>query len=83
MKDFYQVLWSMEREMGTLAVEIEALRIVVPLLSDDGDSGNDSTPVATSRWTAPRRPIQVPKGANTDPQPDHSAEWKARTAGFP
>ena len=83
MKDSYEVLRSKEREMGTLAVEIEALRVVAPLLSDDGDSGNDSTPVAATRWTAPPRPIQVPKGANTDPQPELAAEWKARTAGFP
>ena len=25
----------------------------------------------------------VPKGANTDPQPDHAPEWKTRTAGYP
>jgi hypothetical protein len=83
MKDVYEVLRSKEREMETLAIEIEALRVVAPLLSDDGDSGNDSTPVAATRWTAPPRPIQVPKGANTDPQPDHAPEWKTRTASFP
>jgi hypothetical protein len=83
MKDAYEVLRSKELEMETLAVEIEALRVVAPLLSDDGDSGNDSTPIAAPRWTAPPRPIQVPKGANTDPQPDHAPEWKTRTAGFP
>jgi hypothetical protein len=82
MKDVYEVLRSKEREMETLAVEIEALRVVAPLLSDDGDSGNDSTPVAATRWTAPPRSIRVPRGANTDPQPDHAPEWKTRTAGF-
>ena len=82
MKDAYEVLRSKEREMNTLAIEIEALRVVAPLLSNDVDSGHDRTPVAT-RLTGPSRPIQVPKGANTDPQPDHSAEWKTRTAGFP
>jgi hypothetical protein len=81
MKDAYEVLRSKEREMETLAVEIEALRVVAPLLSDDGDSGHDRTPVA-NRLTTPSRPIQVPRGANTNPQPDHSAEWKTRTAGF-
>jgi hypothetical protein len=80
MKDFYEVLRLKERKMGTLAVEIEALRVVAPLLSDDVDSGADSTPPST-RWTAPRS-IQVPKGANTDPQPEHASEWKTRTAGF-
>ncbi len=58
MKDFYEVLRLKERKMGTLAVEIEALRVVAPLLSDDGDSGNDSTPVAATRWTAPPRPLR-------------------------
>jgi hypothetical protein len=83
MKDFCEVLRSKEREMETLAAEIEALRVVAPLLSDDEDSGNDRTPVAATRWTAPPRPIQVPKGTNIDLQPHHSAEWKTRTAGFP
>jgi hypothetical protein len=48
MKDFYQVLRLKEREMGTLVAEIEALRVVAPLLSDDRDSGNDRTPVAAA-----------------------------------
>jgi hypothetical protein len=78
MKDFYEVLRLKERKMGTLAVEIEALRVVAPLLSDDGDLGND----AATRWTEPR-PFQVAKGANTDQQPDHAPEWKTRTAGYP
>jgi hypothetical protein len=82
MKDAYEVLRSKERQMETLAFEIEALRVVAPLLSDDGDSGHDRTPVA-NRLTAPSRPIQVPKGANSDPQPEHAPEWKTRTAGFP
>jgi hypothetical protein len=72
-----------EREMETLAIEIEALRVVAPLLADDGDSGNGALSAST-RWTAPPpRPVQVPKGANTDPQPEHTPEWKTRTAGFP
>jgi hypothetical protein len=82
MKDVYEVLRSKEREMETLAVEIEALRVVAPLLSDDGDSGNDRTPVAT-RWAAPTRPLPVPKAVNADPRPEHGADWKERTAGFP
>ena len=82
MKDVYEVLRSKEREMETLAVEIEALRVVAPLLSDDGDSSDDRTPVST-RWTAPTRTLQVPRGANADPQPEHAPEWKDRTVGFP
>ena len=82
MKDAYEILRLKEIELSRVKAEVEALGIVAPLLSDDGDSGNADLP-ATTRWTAPPRPIQVPRGANTDPQPDHSAEWKTRTAGFP
>jgi hypothetical protein len=82
MKDAYEALRLKEIELSRVKAEVEALGIVAPLLSDDGDSGDENLPV-TTRWTAPPRPIQVPKGANTDPQPDHSAEWKARTAGSP
>jgi hypothetical protein len=52
------------------------------LVSDEGDLGVDSAR-PSSRWTAPPRPIEVPKGAKTDPQPEHAPEWKTRTAGFP
>ena len=81
MKDVYEVLRSKERAMENLGIEIEALRIAAPLLSDDGDSV-DGTPVST-RWTAPTRPLQVPRAANADPQPEHAPEWKDRTVGFP
>jgi hypothetical protein len=82
MKDAYEILRLKEIELSKVKAEVEALGIVVPLLSDDGDSGNENLPV-TTRWTAPPRPIQVPKGANTDPQPDRAPEWKTKTAGFP
>jgi hypothetical protein len=82
MKDAYEILRLKEIELSRVKAEVEALGIVAPLLSDDGDSGNANLPV-TTRWTAPPRPTQVPKGANTDPQPEHAPEWKTRTAGFP
>ena len=82
MKDVYEILRLKEIEWAKVKAEVEALGIVAPLLSDEGDLGADSTR-PSSRWTAPPRPVQVPKGANADPQPDHAAEWKTRTAGFP
>jgi hypothetical protein len=81
MRDIYEVLRSKEQEMQTLEAQVQALRIAAPLLSDDADSRDGSAPVS-SRWTAPTRPVQVPKAANADPQPEH-ADWKERTAGFP
>ena len=80
MKDAYEILRLKEIELSRVKAEVEALGIVAPLLSDEGELGADRT---SSRWTAPPRPIQVPKGAKTDPQPDHAPEWKTRTAGFP
>ena len=82
MKDAYEILRLKEIELAKVKTEVEALGIAAPLLSDEGDVGADSTPPST-RWTTPPRPVQVPKGANTDPQPDHAPEWRTRTAGFP
>jgi hypothetical protein len=82
MKDVYEILRLKEIELSRVKAEVEALAIAAPLLSDEGDSNNEHLPVTTG-WTAPTRPIQVPKRANTDPRPDHSAEWKTRTASFP
>jgi hypothetical protein len=62
-------------------VEVEALGIAAPLLSDEDDLGADGARPST-RWTAPPQPIQVPKGANTDPQLEQAPEWKTRTASF-
>jgi hypothetical protein len=80
MKDAYEILRLKETELSRVKAEVEALGIVAPLLSDEGELGADSTRPST-RWTP--RPIQVPKGANTDPQPEHAPEWKTRTVGLP
>jgi hypothetical protein len=82
MKDAYEILRLKEIELAKVRSEVEALGLVAPLLSDEGDLGADS-PRPSTRRIAPPRPIQVPKGANPDPQPDHAPEWKTRTAGFP
>jgi hypothetical protein len=82
MKDVYEILRLKEIELSKVKTEVEALGIAAPLLSDEGDIGADSTPTLT-RWTTPSRPIQVPKGANSDPQPEHAPGWKTRTAGLP
>jgi hypothetical protein len=80
-KDIYELLSGKSLELSKLEIEVEALRIAA-VLSDDSEFGSDTAPAST-RWTAPTRPVQVPKAANADPQPEHAAEWKERTAGFP
>jgi hypothetical protein len=82
MKDAYEILRLKEIELSKVEGEVGALRIVAPLLSDDDDISNDNAS-ASIRRTAPTRPGEVPQAANTNPQPEHSPEWKERTAGFP
>jgi hypothetical protein len=61
MKNVYDVLRQKELEVSKLEEEVEALRVVAPLLSEDGESGNDNKPrLATST------------AVNASPQPDHS-----------
>jgi hypothetical protein len=80
MKDVYEILRAKEQEMDNLQIEIEALRIAAPLLSDDGD--NDAAATVSTAWIAPPRLLQVPQAANPNPQPVHAPDWK-RSAGFP
>ena len=80
MRDIHEVLRTKELEMEKLRIEIEALRIAAPLLSDDGDDG--AAPVST-RWAAPTRPFQVPQAANSEPQPEHAPGVERKNRGLP
>jgi hypothetical protein len=42
MKNVYEVLRQKELEVSRLEKEVEALRVVAPLLSEDGEAGNDT-----------------------------------------
>ena len=44
MKDIYEVLRQKELQVSRLEIEVEALRVVAPLLSDDEQVGNDNKP---------------------------------------
>jgi hypothetical protein len=76
MKDAYEVLRLKENEMSRVEVEVEALRVVAPLLSDDEKTGPNNP--TTSDSTVSLHPVQVPEAANSNPQPDHSPEWKSK-----
>jgi hypothetical protein len=41
MKNVYEVLREKELEVSRLEAEVEALRIAAPLLSEEGEAGND------------------------------------------
>ena len=67
---------------GKFQVEIEALRALAPLLSENPDVNHDDQPTAT-RSTTPSQPTMVPKAVNAYPQPEHVAEWKEKVKGWP
>ena len=64
MKDVYAVLRQKEIEQSRLENEVESLRVVAPLLSEDGEAENDNQPT-------------LRRAVNDTPQPDHSA-WQDR-----
>ena len=64
MKDVYTVLRQKELEKSRLQTEVEALRVAVPLLSEDGEAENDNQST-------------LPRAVNDIPQPDHSG-WQDR-----
>ena len=82
MKDVYEVLRQKELEISRLETEVEALRVVAPLLSENQEVSHDDQPTATSS-TAPSQRIRVPKAVNANPQPEHAAEWKEQIKGRP
>jgi hypothetical protein len=55
-----------EIEVSRLEKEVEALRVVAPLLSEDKEAENDNKPTLVSLTAA-----------NAAPQPDHSG-WEDR-----
>jgi hypothetical protein len=61
MKDVYAVLRQKELEKSRLENEVEALRVVAPILSEDGEAENDNQPTL--------------RAVNATPQPDHSG-WQ-------
>jgi hypothetical protein len=48
MKDIYEVLRQKELDMSRLEIEVEVLRVVAPLLSEDHEAGDGITPATRS-----------------------------------
>ena len=78
MKDVYEILRQKELEISRLEIEVEALRIVAPLLSENQQEvGHDDQPTATSSTTL-SQPTRVPKAVNANPQPEHASVWEEK-----
>ena len=48
MKNVYEILRHKELQLSRLVLEVEALRAVAPLLSDDKEVGNDNKPISVA-----------------------------------
>lgn len=56
MRDLYQVLRQKELDLERTRQEIEALRSVIPLLSEEMERGEKGRPTLASVAPQPRRP---------------------------
>ena len=67
MKNAYEVLRQKELELSKVETEVEALRVIAPLLSDDNEVSDDNTAAAAGS-IAPLLSIRVPQATNDSPQ---------------
>ena len=87
MKNVYEVLRQKEMELTRLEKEVEALRLVAPLLSEEKESMSDiakpalptavNGPQATARIPVPTAPT-IPA-----PQPVRAAGWEDTAKRWP
>jgi len=81
MKNVYEVLRQKELELARLEKEVEALRVAAPLLSDDKESGIETTLSKPTLASAPavQQPIRIPQPAVAAAA---TAQPAARAAGW-
>ena len=86
MKNVYEVLRQKELELARLEKEVEALRVVAPLLSpeDAKEMGTDS-PKPTLATSQPSQTIRIPQQAavNQNPPPARTAGWEETAKRWP
>lgn len=86
MKNVYEVLRQKELELARLEKEVEALRVVAPLLSpeDAKDLASDSLKPTLAAQTT-QQPIRIPQAAavNQNPQPARAAGWEDTAKRWP
>jgi hypothetical protein len=81
MKNVYEVLRQKEMELTRLEKEVEALRVVAPLLSEEKESISDiSKPPLAAAVNGPQPAARIPVSSSTSPisspQPVRAAGWE-------
>jgi hypothetical protein len=85
MKNVYEVLRQKEMELTRLEKEVEALRLVAPLLSEEkemvGEVGKTALPTAVN---GPQAPIRIPSPPVVPAaQPVRAAGWDEAAKRWP
>ena len=77
MKNVYEVLRQKEMELTRLEKEVEALRLVAPLLSEEKEINSDMVkPALATAVNGPQQPIRIPSPpVVAAAQPVRAAGW--------
>jgi len=78
MKNVYEVLRQKEMELTRLEKEVEALRLVAPLLSEEKETTSDMKPTLAQAVNAPSATARIPVSTASipAPQPVRAAGWE-------
>jgi hypothetical protein len=81
MKNVYEVLRQKEMELTRLEKEVEALRLVAPLLSEEKEPISDITkPTLAAAVNGPQPATRIPVSSSSSaiptPQPVRAAGWE-------
>lgn len=84
MKNVYEVLRQKEMELTRLEKEVEALRLVAPLLSEEKEMNSDmAKPMLAQAANGPQAPIRIPSPPVVAAQPVRAAGWDDTAKRWP
>ena len=75
MKNVYEVLRQKEMEMSRLEREVEALRLVAPLLSEEKEMNTDMMKALATAVNGPQQPIRMAPPVAAAAQPARVTGW--------
>ncbi len=85
MKNVYEVLRQKEMELTRLEKEVEALRLVAPLLSEEKEMNSDMVkPALPTAVNGPQQPMRIPSPpVVAGAQPVRAAGWDDSAKRWP
>ena len=84
MKNVYEVLRQKEMELTRLEKEVEALRLVAPLLSEEKEISSEiGKPTLATAVNGPQQPIRMAAAPVIAAQPARAAGWDDSAKRWP